>query len=71
MVDITMCQNSECGSSWSCYRYLAKPGKHQSYAAFKPDEDTYCKDYIKQYGTSPDDATQTKLNVKKGSDDAS
>jgi len=32
MADITMCKNKKCSKRKTCYRYMAKPDKHnQSY----------------------------------------
>jgi len=40
MVDITMCPNDQCPACKSCYRFMAKPGMRQSWAAFEPDPET-------------------------------
>lgn len=31
MPDITMCAANECPKKYECYRYLAEPGRRQSY----------------------------------------
>lgn len=52
MPDITMCTNSACQLSKTCYRFNAAPSQYrQSYAVFKPFINeafkTECKDYMK------------------------
>ena len=34
MLDITKCDGIDCPSRDKCYRYVAKPERYQSYAAF-------------------------------------
>ena len=34
MPDITMCMKEDCPIKLSCYRFIAKPDKWQSYAVF-------------------------------------
>lgn len=34
MPDITMCLNEKCDRRKSCYRYIAKPDRYQSYSMF-------------------------------------
>jgi hypothetical protein len=36
MPDITMCLDHDCPLRETCYRYLAKPGKYQSYFVGSP-----------------------------------
>jgi len=36
MSDITMCTNKKCKLRKTCYRFMAKPDRWQSYAEFKP-----------------------------------
>lgn len=35
MPDITMCKGKGCKKRESCYRYVAKPDRFQSYSAFE------------------------------------
>ena len=35
MPDISMCKNFQCPLKDNCYRYVAKPSFHQTYADFK------------------------------------
>lgn len=53
MTDITKCNNNECLSKETCYRYTAQSNKYgQSYGAFtgtcKDDCDYYIEDKIKE-----------------------
>ena len=46
MADITMCKDSECPNSNSCFRYRASPSKFmQSYFAKSPRTDEGCEHY--------------------------
>jgi len=48
MVDISKCSNKNCKKKEICYRYVVASGLRQSYAYFKPDEETgKCKYFIK------------------------
>lgn len=42
MPDIAMCKNETCPMRKNCYRFCAKPGKHQSYGLFTVDEAGGC-----------------------------
>ena len=44
MPDISMCEESTCPLSKTCYRYLATPNISQWYAMYTPGED--CESYI-------------------------
>ena len=43
MPDITMCKDSECPKSETCYRFTAKPWERQSYFATSPRFGDVCK----------------------------
>lgn len=38
MADISMCTNSKCPLSSTCYRYLARPSQYQCYYILSPED---------------------------------
>lgn len=48
MPDISMCRNTKCQHSKTCYRFLATPDERQSYISASPDPDGTCEYYIFQ-----------------------
>jgi len=47
MIDISLCQNEECGKKDQCYRYNAEADPdYQSYGWFECDKNGDCKYFI-------------------------
>ena len=49
MVDITICVNQECAINKYCYRYMALPCSHQSFARFEPykeEDGWHCEHFM-------------------------
>ena len=58
MADISMCQNKECPSKETCYRFTAVVSQYgQSYAKFSQDENGYCEGFTHN-GKESEERTQ-------------
>jgi hypothetical protein len=69
MPNISMCMNSKCFHSESCYRFTAKPSEYsQSYGAYTPNSKGDCKYYWKLTEDNVVDLTKREKKKKPADD---
>lgn len=65
MPDISMCQNSDCPSHRSCYRFMAIPSDYQAVARFEPEEGRQQCEYFIEINQDDRTTELPKTNSKR------